>query len=153
MASSKLSITFGLTQTLDARKVFRISAVLRAELKRAAELVAQTELPDISLDLSIVAMSDGELLAINRASLGHDYLTDVITFELERTKTAIESELYISVERALENARRFKRMAEEEIVHLVIHGVLHLAGYMDKTPPERKQMRKRERWYLATFQK
>ncbi len=98
-------------------------------------------------------MSDEELLEINRASLKHDYLTDVITFEIERNDESLESEIYISVERALENAKRFKRTADLEIIHLVIHGVLHLAGYTDKTPAGRKQMRTRERWYLATLQK
>ncbi len=121
-------------------------------MKQAAKLVANTELPTTSIDLSVIAMSDEELLEINRSSLGHDYLTDVITFELERTGTSLESEIYISVERALENARRFKSGPDREIVHLVIHAVLHLAGYTDKTPSGRKQMRSRERWYLATIQ-
>jgi probable rRNA maturation factor len=122
-------------------------------MKQAAKLVADTELPETSLDLSVIAMSDEELLEINRTSLKHDYLTDVITFEIEQTDDSLESEIYISVERALENARRFKRTVELEIIHLVIHAVLHLAGYTDKTASGRKQMRNKERWYLATFQK
>lgn len=120
-------------------------------MKQAAKLVADTELPGINLDLSIIAMSDDELLELNRTSLKHDYLTDVITFEIERDGDSLESEIYISVERALENARKFKKTPELEIVHLIIHGTLHLAGYTDKTPSGRKQMRNRERWYLATF--
>ena len=151
MASPKQSVKFRLTQTGAAKKVFAIPSELRAKMKQAAQLVADTELPGISLDLSMVAMSDEELLGINRTSLGHDFFTDVITFEIERTGDSLESEIYISVERALENARRFKRPAELEIVHLIIHGVLHLAGYTDKTPQKRKQMRTRERWYLATL--
>ena len=149
--SDKPSVKFSLTQTPSARKVFAISSELRAKLKQAAKLVADTELPDINLDLSVIAMSDDELLEINRTSLKHDYLTDVITFEIERTGDSLESEIYISVERAQANAKRFKRTAELEIIHLIIHGVLHLAGYTDKTPSGRKQMRTRERWHLATF--
>ena len=145
--------SFSLTQTTAARKVFSISSELRTNLKQAATLVADTELPGIVLDLSVIAMSDEELLEINRASLKHDYLTDVITFEIERTDASLESEIYISMERAMENARRFKRAVDLEIIHLVIHAVLHLAGYTDKTPTGRKQMRTRERWYLATFSK
>jgi probable rRNA maturation factor len=147
----KRSVKFSLTQTARARKVFAIPTDLRAKLKQAAKLVADTELPDVSLDLSVIAMSDDELLEINRNSLKHDYLTDVITFEIERTDDSLESEIYISVERAKANAKRFKRTAELEIIHLIIHGTLHLAGYTDKTPSGRKQMRNRERWYLATF--
>jgi probable rRNA maturation factor len=121
-------------------------------LKRAALTVADGEFLDVqSFDVSVIAMSDTQLLKINRASLGHDYLTDVITFEIERTEGSLESEIYISVERALENARKFKRTVELEIIHLVIHAVLHLAGYTDKTSSGRKQMRTKERWYLATF--
>ncbi len=144
---------FGLTQTTSAKRIFAISTALKAKLKQAAKLVADTELPGIVLDLSVIAMSDEELLEINRTSLKHDYLTDVITFEIERTNASLESEIYISVERAIENARRFKRTVDLEIIHLVIHAVLHLAGYTDKTPTGRKQMRTRERWYLATFPK
>ena len=143
---------FRITQTSSARKVFAVSSELRAKLKQAAKLVANTELPDIqTFNLSVIAMSDDELLEINRNSLKHDYLTDVITFEIERTEASLESEIYISVERATANAKRFKRTVELEIIHLIIHGTLHLAGYTDKTPSGRKQMRNRERWYLATF--
>ncbi len=144
---------FSLTQTAQARKIFAIPAELRANMKQAAVLVAETDLPEIGkFDLSVVSMSDDELLEINRTALGHDWLTDVITFEIERSETALESEIYISVERAMENAKRFRRTVDMEIVHLIIHGVLHLAGYKDKTASARKQMRTRERWYLATFQ-
>jgi probable rRNA maturation factor len=121
-------------------------------MKRVAQLVADTEMPDVqSFDLSLVAMADDELLEINRASLGHDWLTDVITFELERTPDAIEAEVYISVERALENARRYRTTLEPELLRLVIHAVLHLAGYGDKSVKDRKQMRNRERWYLVAI--
>jgi probable rRNA maturation factor len=146
-------LKFGLTQTASAKRIFEISTALKAKLKQAVVLVSEREFPGVNLDLSTVAMSDEELLEINRASLKHDYLTDVITFEIERNDESLESEIYISVERALENAKRFKRTADLEIIHLVIHGVLHLAGYTDKTPAGRKQMRTRERWYLATLQK
>jgi probable rRNA maturation factor len=151
VALPESSVKFSLTQTASARKIFSISSELRAKLKQTAALVAETELPGIRLDLSVIAMSDEELLEINRASLKHDYLTDVITFEIERTERSLESEIYISVERALENAERFKRAADLEIIHLIIHAVLHLAGYTDKTASGRKQMRTRERYYLATF--
>jgi probable rRNA maturation factor len=153
VALPESGVKFSLTQTPPARKVFSISSELRAKMKHAALLVVETELPGIRLDLSVVAMSDEELLEINRASLTHDYLTDVITFEIERTEDSLESEIYISVERALENAKRFKRAIDLEIIHLVIHAVLHLAGHTDKTSSGRKQMRTRERWYLAALSK
>ena len=121
-------------------------------MERAADLVAEKEMPEIEyFELSIVAMSDVELLELNRISLDHDYLTDIITFEIERTKTSIEAEIYLSVERANENAKAYRQSIEKELLHLVIHGVLHLAGYTDKRAGKRKQMRKIERLYLVQF--
>ncbi len=121
-------------------------------MRRAAGLVAQTELPDVSeLLLSVILMSDDELLEINQSSLGHDFYTDIITFEIERSADALEAELYISVDRARENAKRASVSMEHEMAHLVIHGVLHLTGYDDKAPKAKNQMRARERFYLAQF--
>ncbi|MFI5202445.1 MAG: rRNA maturation RNase YbeY, partial [Candidatus Kapaibacterium sp.] len=74
-----------------------------------------------------------------------------ITFEIERSKVALEAEIYLSVDRARANARRYRQPPELEILHLVIHGVLHLAGYDDKSTKGKKQMRERERWYLVRF--
>lgn len=153
MASFKPIVRLQLTQTAQARKIFRISKELRAKMQLAAKFVMETEMPDVrTFELSIVAMSDAELLEINRGSLGHDWLTDVITFELDRTDDALEAEIYISVERARANARTYKQPVDLEIIHLIVHGVLHLGGFGDKSVKHRKQMRVRERWYLAKFQ-
>ncbi len=119
---------------------------------RAARQIAEAEMSDLSeFRLSIISMSDAELLEINRASLGHDWLTDVITFEIERAPGALEAELYLSAERAIENAERYEEPADLELLHLVIHGVLHLAGYEDKSRNGLKRMRQRERSYLVQF--
>ena len=125
---------------------------MKSSLKRAAKLVLETDLSYLDeLQLSIVVMSDDELLSINRTSLGHDFYTDIITFEIDRSETALEAELYISIDRATENAKKLRIPIEKELVHLVIHGVLHLAGYEDKPQTKKKQMQTRERWYLAKF--
>ena len=147
-----MKIAFTLTQTSAARANFRISRELQSAMKRAAKLVAEGEMPDIrSFALSIVALSDEELLEINRASLGHDWYTDVITFELERSVDTLEAEVYISVDRAKENARMAKVKLEDEIAHLVVHAVLHLAGFDDHEALAKKRMKSRERFYLATL--
>ena len=149
---------FRLQQTVAARRASPISLKLRNKIKRIAKLVAFQEIERLAdINLSIVAMSDNELLVINRSSLGHDTLTDVITFEIERStdmesRTSLEAEIYISVERAKENAVKFKQTFEPEITRLVIHGILHLAGYSDKTAKDKKRMRNRERYYLAEIQ-
>lgn len=145
-----MHLRFTLSQSKAANRTYRTEKACKTQLKNAARLVAVTELPQLQeLELSVVFLSDPELLAINRTSLGHDWLTDIITFELERTPTTLEAEIYISMERALENAKRFRVPVMEELKHLVIHGMLHLAGMKDKTAAQKKQMRVRERWYLA----
>jgi probable rRNA maturation factor len=137
-------------QTAAAKKSLRFSAGLKLQLKAAAKLVFETDLSYLEeFHLSIVVLSDDELLAINRTSLNHDYYTDIITFEIERSETALEAELYISVDRAKENAKKYRANIEEELIRLVVHGVLHLAGYSDKTSSSKNQMRRRERWYLT----
>ncbi len=145
-----MHLRFTLSQSKAANRTYRTDKTYKTQLKNAARLVAVTELPQLQeLELSVVFLSDSELLAINRTSLGHDWLTDIITFELERTPTTLEAEIYISIDRARENAKQFRATLKEELKHLVIHGLLHLAGMKDKTAAQKKQMRARERWYLA----
>ena len=122
---------------------------LRKALRGIAKTTASAEFPDLTeFELGINLLSDDELLAINVASLGHDYYTDILTFELERGVTSIEAEVYISVDRASDNAKRARVEYEEELRHLVVHGILHLAGYDDHDPIEKKRMRARERFHL-----
>jgi probable rRNA maturation factor len=148
---------FSLDASSDAKaslKSFASFVSLKPLLKKAAKLVAETELSKFeTVQIQIVLLSDAELLEINRTSLDHDYLTDIITFEIERTKTTLESEIYISVDRAKENAKRFRAEPARELEHLVIHGMLHLAGMRDKTTAEMNQMRRKERWFLAKLDK
>ena len=148
-----MKFEFSLEGSSDAKaslKSFSSFASLKSLLNKAAKLVAQTELPNFKeVRIQIVLLSDDELLQINRTALTHDYLTDIITFEIERTASELESEIYISVDRAQENAKRYRVEAERELEHLVIHGVLHLAGMRDKTMAESNQMRRRERWFLS----
>jgi probable rRNA maturation factor len=148
-----VTLHFSLDASQDAKRALKALAplpTLKVQFKSAAKLVAETELATFEeITVQIVLLSDEELLEINRTSLAHDYLTDIITFEIERTKTAIESEIYISVDRAKENATRFRATPARELEHLVIHGMLHLAGMSDKSTAEMNQMRRRERWFLS----
>ena len=149
-ARGKLRLGFALTPTKEARKCYGAFGNLKSKLNSAARLVADLELSTVTLfSLSVILMSDDELLEINRDSLGHDYYTDIITFEIDRSEDELEAELYISVDRARDNSKRATVTLEVELVHLIIHGVLHLAGYDDKTPADKKQMRAKERLYLA----
>lgn len=111
--------------------------------------VAERELVAISrFNLSIVTMTDEELRELNVQSLDHDYYTDILTFEIDRNETDLLAELYFSVDRAAENARKHKQSTEDELILLAIHGVLHLAGYDDHEPAARRKMLRTQRNYL-----
>lgn len=94
-------------------------------------------------EISVVCVSDGVSRRMNRRFLGHDYATDVISFPLGEGDT-IEGELYVNLDRARVQARQYGVTATHELARLVVHGVLHLTGYDDRTVDDRKRMRFRE---------
>ncbi len=98
--------------------------------------------------LSIQFISDEELLHINKEFLNHDYYTDIITFDL-RDELSKEAELYISLDRILDNAAQLEIKSETEMFRVIIHGLLHLAGYQDKNETDEAEMRLQENKYLA----
>ena len=94
--------------------------------------------------------SDESLLKINKEFLKHDTLTDVITFDYSASK-AVSGEVFISVDRVRENAKEFDQDFNDEIRRVMIHGVLHLCGYKDKTPKDKALMSDMENRHLAFF--
>lgn len=94
--------------------------------------------------------TDEYLLHINRNFLKHDTYTDIITFDYS-APAGISGEIYISVERVKENAAALKEPFDRELLRTIIHGVLHLCGYKDKTPTAKKQMRNKEGEALELF--
>lgn len=98
-------------------------------------------------EVNVVLVSDEDLLELNRSHLGHDYFTDVITFTIE--EKPLEGEIYISVDRAREQAAEYGVGLYEEVKRLAIHGALHLAGHDDASEAEREGMRKLEDRYLS----
>jgi probable rRNA maturation factor len=100
--------------------------------------------------ISYLFCADKALLKINREFLKHDFYTDIITFDYSE-KNKIEGEIFISIDRVKENARTFKQPFEKELMRTVIHGVLHLCGYKDKKPADKKRMRAKEDDAIATM--
>lgn len=99
--------------------------------------------------LTIVFTSDEFLYEMNVQYLKHDYYTDIITFDLsERINKRINGELYISIDRAKENAKEHKVAVQDELRRLMIHGLLHLCGYHDKHDTEKQEMTNKEDFYL-----
>lgn len=86
---------------------------------------------------------------MNRSYLSHDYYTDIITFDISEESQVIEGELYISLDRVRENADAVSASFESELHRVLIHGVLHLIGYLDKSDSDQKIMRSKEDAYLS----
>ncbi|MFD1315019.1 rRNA maturation RNase YbeY [Namhaeicola litoreus] len=99
-------------------------------------------------DINFVFCNDDELLDKNIKYLKHNTLTDVITFDYSENDL-ISGEVYISVDRIQENASLLNVKFSDELNRVMIHGVLHLLGYTDKTKLEKVEMRKKEDDYLA----
>ena len=94
--------------------------------------------------------SDETLLKINKEFLNHDTLTDVITFDY-CVNNEVSGEVFISTERVRENANEYQQSFDQEKRRVMIHGVLHLCGYKDKTDKDRALMSEMESFYLDSF--
>ena len=98
--------------------------------------------------INIILCSDLYLLGINRDYLNHDYFTDIITFDQSDENHQIEGDLFISIDRVEENSESNQCSQVIELQRVILHGVLHLAGYKDKTKKEKSIMRAKEDFYL-----
>ena len=95
-------------------------------------------------ELNYIFCSDQYLLALNREHLGHDYFTDIITFDLSEDRGTMMGEIYISVDRVRENASTFGVSFSTELYRVMAHGLLHLLGYKDKKKEDKAKMRLKE---------
>ncbi len=96
----------------------------------------------------VIFTDDEKLYEINREFLGHDYYTDIITFNYNEGKT-VNGEIYISVDRVKDNAVNLSVKLKSEIRRVIFHGFLHLCGYDDTNPELKNRMTEREEMYLA----
>lgn len=102
--------------------------------------------------INFIFCSDEYLLQINQNFLGHDYYTDIITFD-NSADPGVESDIFISIDRVRDNAPRHHVTFEDELHRVMIHGVLHLLGYNDKSEPEQIIMRQKENACLSLLNK
>ena len=100
------------------------------------------------VEINYIFCDDEYLLKKNQEYLQHDTLTDIITFDYSDGNN-LSADIFISVERVKENALIFAVPFEDELKRVIIHGVLHLIGYKDKSEEETITMRKKEDFYLS----
>lgn len=133
-------ITYHFEQT---KFVFRKKTLTSKWLR----LVAESEIRRIG-DISIIFCSDNYILDINRRYLGHDYFTDIITFDYCEGDR-LSGDLFISVDSVRENSVEYGTEFSDELNRVIVHGILHLIGYDDHTDEDVKMMRSKEDYYLS----
>jgi probable rRNA maturation factor len=101
-------------------------------------------------DIHIALMDDDALLALNQKHLDHDHYTDVITFDYSTVKT-VNCDIAVSTDRVSENAILVGVSEENELARVLIHGILHCVGYLDKTANDKQIMREKEDEMLKLF--
>ena len=138
------------TNFFSENKNFKISNTkeIRALLKK----ICKKENKKISF-INCVFCSDNRLLEINKKYLNHVSLTDVVTFDFTLNKKNLEGDIYISIDRVKENARKYKETFKTELLRIIIHGLLHLIGFSDKTKEEKNIMTLKENEYLSLYNK
>ncbi|MDY3284013.1 MAG: rRNA maturation RNase YbeY [Prevotella sp.] len=99
-------------------------------------------------EIGYLFVVDEKILEVNREYLGHDYYTDVITFDYDEDET-VSGDIVISLDTVRSNAQLFGKTYEEELYRVIIHGILHLCGINDKGPGEREIMEAAENKALA----
>jgi rRNA maturation RNase YbeY len=100
-------------------------------------------------ELSVVFLSGPAMRRLNRKALGHDHVTDVLTFDLtgagcSSSVKMLEAEIYICPDEARRNARAYGEPFSAEIIRYVAHGLLHLCGFRDRSPSQQARMRRHE---------
>ena len=127
---------------------------LRDKRKIAAWLkrVAQEEGYSLG-DVNYIFCSSEVHRKMNIDFIGHDYFTDIITFDYSDLKGegVVSGDIFIDVDTVADNARIYGATRRDEMLRVVVHGVLHLCGQKDKTPRAEKQMHRKEDKYIALY--
>lgn len=114
---------------------------------RWLRMVAKSEIRRLG-QISIIFCSDNYILDVNQKYLGHDYFTDIITFDYCEGDR-LSGDLFISVDSVRENSIEYGTEFNDELNRVIVHGILHLIGYDDGSEEEIAQMRSKENYYLS----
>jgi len=102
-------------------------------------------------EIGYMFVDDEKILEVNREYLGHDYYTDIITFDYDEGD-CINGDLVISLDTVKSNAEQLGKQYDDELHRVIIHGILHLCGINDKGPGEREIMEEAENKALAMLE-
>ncbi len=100
--------------------------------------------------ISYIFTSENYIIKINNEYLKHNYFTDIITFDYSN-QDIVEGDIFISIETVSSNSIKFNTTFEEETLRVIIHGILHLLGFKDKTSEQKLNMRCLEENALLSF--
>jgi rRNA maturation RNase YbeY len=126
---------------------FRLASQKRISLWLLAVISSEEK---VLKEVSFNFCNDQELLKVNQEFLSHDNLTDIITFDYS-DPSGIMGEVLISTERVKDNALDFDQLFDVELRRVMVHGILHLCGYKDKSDDEKILMTKKEDFYLSRY--
>jgi len=101
-------------------------------------------------DLNYIITNNREIKELNKKFLKHNYATDVISFKYDEGNV-INGEVYISIEKVKANARKYRVSVKNELERVLIHGTLHLCGFLDYNEKEREKMRSEENMWIEKF--
>lgn len=99
--------------------------------------------------INIIFCTDAYLAKLNTKYLRHKTLTDIITFQYSTPEEPLEGDVFISIPRVRENCRKFNVPFETELSRVMVHGILHLLGYSDKSSVQKAKMQLKEDAYLS----
>ena len=123
----------------------------KRKIARWVEAIAEAE-GFVAGDINYIFCSSEVHRKMNIDFIGHDYFTDIITFDYsELDEGVVSGDIFIDVETVADNARIYGVTAREEMLRVVVHGVLHLCGQKDKDPEDEKEMHRKEDKYLAMY--
>jgi probable rRNA maturation factor len=119
--------------------------------RRAADWIEEVAKGEgyVAGEINFIFCSDPYLLSLNKRYLNHDFYTDILTFDLGETEGRVEGDIFISLARVRENAKRLGIEFQQELHRVMVHGILHLMGYKDKKPADQAKMRGKEDAYLS----
>lgn len=127
-----LTVTNKTKQKLNKKEIHKLVGVLKEELK--------FELESISINF----LTEKQIIPINDSYLGHNYSTDIITFNYSGENYTLDGEIFISLDDAAFYAKKYDIDIKDEILRLVIHGFLHLLGYDDVDANDKRKMKRLE---------